>query len=163
MWMNPTLNSPNSHSPFPNSQSNVENFDANEDDEKDWFLEAFLIGYKTEKDSRKRLGAEKEERKKREVAREKYEKERRREERVNFENKLMEELKDMRNTLETMKEEEGKLRQEVEELRMSIKEEKIVRIVVEIRNGDDQMIEVDILQIVNNVIPTQVLIPSPKP
>ena len=62
------------------------------------------------------MGAEKEERKKREVAREKYEKERRREERVNFENKLMEELKDMKNTLETMKE-EGKLRQEVEELR----------------------------------------------
>ena len=134
----------------------------NEDDEKDWFLEAFLIGYKTEKDRRKRLGAEKEERKKREVAREKYEKERRREERVNFENKLMEELKDMKNTLETMKEEEGKLRQEVEELRKSMKEEKIVRIVVEIRNGADKVTEVDIPQIVNNVIPTQVLIPSPK-
>ena len=153
---------PRSQFPFPNSQPNVENFDANEDDEKDWFLEAFLIGYKTEKDRRKRLGAEKEERKKKEVAREKYEKERRREERVNFENKLMEELKDMKNTLETMEVEERKLRQEVEEMRRSMKEEKIVKIVVEIRNGDDKVTEVDIPQIVNNVIPTQVLILSPK-
>ena len=121
---------PRSQFPFPNFQPNVENFDANED-EKDWFLEAFLIGYKTEKDRRKRLGAEKEERKKKEVAREKYEKERRREERVNFENKLMEELKDMKNTLETMEVEDRKLRQEVEEMRRSMKEEKIVKIVVD--------------------------------
>ena len=70
------------------------------------------------------MGAEKEERKKREVAREKFEKDRRREERAKFENKLMEELKELRNTIEAMKEEEGKLRQEVEELRKSVKEEK---------------------------------------
>ena len=67
------------------SETKVENEDVSEEDEKDWFLEAFLVGYRTEKDRRKRLGAEKEERKKREVPREKYEKERRREEKVNFE------------------------------------------------------------------------------
>ena len=122
----------------------------NEEDEKDWFLEAFLVGYRMEKDRRKRLGAEKEERKKKEVAREKYEKERRREERVNFENKLMEELKDMKNTLETMEVEERKLRQEVEEMRRSMKEEKIVKIVVEIRNGDDKVTELDIPQILSS-------------
>ena len=62
-----------------------------------------------------------------------------------------------------MKEEEGKLRQEVEELRKSIKEEKIVRVVVEIRNGADKMIEVGIPQVDSNMVPTQVPIPSPKP
>ena len=154
---------PRSQFPFPNFQPNVENFDANEDDEKDWFLEAFLIGYKTEKDRRKRLGAEKEERKKREVAREKFEKDRRREERAKFENKLMEELKELRNTIEAMKEEEGKLRQEVEELRKSVKEEKIVRVVVEIRNGDDKMTEAGIPQVDSNMVLTQVPVPSPKP
>ena len=46
---------------------------------------------------------------KRAVAREKIEKERRREERENFENRLVMELKDMRNTLETVKEENRKL------------------------------------------------------
>ena len=53
------------------------------------------------------MGAEVEERKKRAMAREKIEKERRREERVKFENNLIKELKDMRSTLETMKDEEG--------------------------------------------------------
>ena len=116
------------------SETKVENEDVSEDDEKDWFLEAFLVGYKTEKDRRKRVGAEKEERKKRAVAREKIEKERRREERENFENRLVMELKDMRNTLETVKEEKRKLRQEVEELRKLVREEKIVKVVVEIIN-----------------------------
>ena len=60
------------------SETKVENEDVSEDDEKDWFLEAFLVGYRTEKDRRKRVGAEKEERKKRAVAREKIENEQRR-------------------------------------------------------------------------------------
>ena len=144
------------------SETKVENEDVSEEDEKDWFLEAFLVGYRTEKDRRKRVGAEKEERKKREVARERFEKDRRREERAKFENKLMEELKELRNTIEAMKEEEGKLRQEVEELRKSVKEEKIVRVVVEIRNGDDKMIEAGIPQVDSNMVPTQVPVPNPK-
>ena len=57
------------------SETKVESEDVSEEDEKDWFLEAFLVGYRTEKDRRKRVGAEKEERKKRAVAREKIEKE----------------------------------------------------------------------------------------
>ena len=141
------------------SETKVENEDVSEEDEKDWFLEAFLVGYRTEKDRRKRVGAEKEERKKRAIAREKIEKERRREERENFENRLVMELKDMRNTLETVKEEKRKLRQEVEELRKSVREEKIVRVVVEIINGAK---EDDISQVVSKVIPTQVSVPSPK-
>ena len=145
------------------SETKVENEDVSEDDEKDWFLEAFLVGYKTEKDRRKRVGAEKEERKKRAVAREKIEKERRREERENFENRLVMELKDMRNTLETVKEEKRKLRQEVEELRKSVREEKIVRVVVEIVNRADKVKEDDISQVVSSVIPTQVSVPSPNP
>ena len=76
---------------------------------------------------------------------------------------LMKELKDMRNTLETVKEEEGRLRQKVEELSKSIKEEKIVRVVVEIRNGADKIKEVGIPQVVSSVIPTQVSVPSPNP
>ena len=145
------------------SETKVENEDVSEEDEKDWFLEAFLVGYRTEKDRRKRVGAEKEERKKRAVAREKMEKERSREERENFEKRLMMELKDMRNTLEIVMEEKRKLRQEVEELKKSVKEEKIVRVVVEIINGADKMKEDGISQVVSSVIPTQVSVPSPKP
>ena len=65
----------------------------------------------------------------------------------------------MRNTLETVKEEKRKLRQEVEELRKSVREEKIVRVVVEIINGAK---EDDISQVVSRVIPAQVSVPSPK-
>ena len=144
------------------SETKVESEDVSEEDEKDWFLEAFLVGYRTEKDRRKRVGAEKEERKKRAVARERMEKERSREERENFEKRLMMELEDMRNTLEIVMEEKRKLRQEVEELRKSVKEEKIVRVVVEIINGADKMKEDDISQVVSMVIPTQVSVPSPK-
>ena len=145
------------------SETKVESEDVSEEDEKDWFLEAFLVGYRTEKDRRKRVGAEKEERKKRAVARERMEKERSREERENFEKRLMMELKDMRNTLEIVMEEKRKLRQEVEELRKSVKEEKIVRVVVEIVNRADKVKEDDISQVVSSVIPTQVSDPSPNP
>ena len=68
----------------------------------------------------------------------------------------------MRNTLEAVKEEKRKLRQEVEELRKSVKEEKIVRVVVEIINGGEKMKEDDISQVVSSVIPTQVSVPSLK-
>ena len=85
-----------------------------------------------------------------------------REERENFEKRLMMELKDMRNTLEIVMEEKRKLRQEVEELRKSVKEEKIVRVVVEIINGADKMKEDGISQVVSSVIPTQVPVPSTK-
>ena len=49
------------------SETKVENEDVSEEDEKDWFLEAFLVGYRTEKDRRKRVGAEKKEREKKAV------------------------------------------------------------------------------------------------
>ena len=112
------------------------------------------------------MGAEKEEREKKALAKKMIEKEQRREERENFEKSLMKELIGMRKTLETVKEEEEKLRLEVEELKKSNKEDKIVRVIVEIRNGDDKMKEVDISQVSSGVIstvPTQVTVPSPNP
>ena len=36
------------------SETKVESEDVSEEDEKDWFLEAFLVGYRIEKDRRKR-------------------------------------------------------------------------------------------------------------
>ena len=149
------FSNPNSHSKELNfnwledgerdvSELEEKNDDESEEVDRDWFLEAFLVGYRMEKDRRKRMGAEKEEREKKVLAKKMIEKERRREERENFEKSLMKELIDMRKTLETVKEEEEKLRLEVEELKESNKEEKIVRVIVEIRNGDDKMKEVNI-------------------
>ena len=53
------------------SETKTKNEEESEKDEKDWFLEAFLVGYRMEKDRRQRLKAEKEEREKKAVAREK--------------------------------------------------------------------------------------------
>ena len=160
---------PQSQSPIPNSQCNwlnngesdvsetkEKNDDESEEVDRDWFLEAFLVGYRMEKDRRQRMEAEMEEREKKAIAEKKIEKERRREERENFEMCLMKELKCLRNTIETMKEEEVRLRLEIEELRKSSKEENTVKVIVEIVNREDKMKEV--------VIPkSQVPTPSPKP
>ena len=42
------------------SESKEKNDDESEEADRDWFLEAFLVGYRMEKDRRKRMGAEKE-------------------------------------------------------------------------------------------------------
>ena len=130
-----------------NPETKNENWDGDEKDEKDWFLEAFLVGYRKEKDRRQRLKAEKAEREKKAMDNKKIENERRREEREKFENKMMMELDYVRKTLETLKEEEGMLRLEVEELRRNIKEEKVVRVIVEIVNSADKTKEVNVCQV----------------
>ena len=160
---------PQSQSPIPISQCNwlnngesdvsetkEKNDEESEEVDRDWFLEAFLVGYRMEKDRRQRMEAEMEEREKKAIAEKKIEKEQRREERENFEMCLMKELKCLRNTIETMKEEEVRLRLEIEELKKSSREENTVKVIVEIVNGEDKMKEV--------VIPkSQVPTPSPKP
>ena len=158
----PTVPIPNSQCNWLNngesdvSETKEKNDKESEEVDRDWFLEAFLVGYRMEKDRRQRMEAEKEEREKKALAKKMIEKERRREERENFEMCLMKELKCLRNTIETMKEEEVRLRLEIEELKKSSKEENTVKVIVEIVNGEDKMKEV--------VIPkSQVPTPSPKP
>ena len=60
------------------SETKIKNENGNKKGEKDWFLEAFLVGYRGAKDRRQRLKARKEEREKKAVDREKIEMERRR-------------------------------------------------------------------------------------
>ena len=50
------------------SESKEKNDDESEEADRDWFLEAFLVGYRMEKDRRKRMGAKKEEREKKAMA-----------------------------------------------------------------------------------------------
>ena len=126
------------------SETKEKNDEESEEVDRDWFLEAFLVGYRMEKERRQRMEAEVEEREKKAIAEKKIEKERRREERENFEMCLMKELKCLRNTIETMKEEEVRLRLEIEELKKSSKEENTVKVIVEIVNRDDKTKEVNI-------------------
>ena len=58
----------------------TENEDGNKEGEKDWFLEAFLVGYRKEKDRRQRLRAASEEKEKKAMNRKKLEDETRKEE-----------------------------------------------------------------------------------
>ena len=84
------------------SEMNTKNGDGSKKDEKDWFLEAFLVSYRKEKDRRQRLKSEKEEREKKAMDRKKIENEWRREEREKFENSMMMELNCLNKTLETV-------------------------------------------------------------
>ena len=145
------------------SETKEKNDEESEEVDRDWFLEAFLVGYRMEKERRQRMEAEVEEREKKAIAEKKIEKERRREERENFEMCLMKELKCLRNTIETMKEEEERLRLEIEELKKSSKEENTVKVIVEIVNREDKMKEVVIPK---SQVPTpspKFQVPSPKP
>ena len=86
----PTVPIPNSQCNWLNngesdvSETKEKNDEESEEVDRDWFLEAFLVGYRMEKDRRQRMEAEMEEREKKAIAEKKIEKERRREERENF-------------------------------------------------------------------------------
>ena len=113
------------------SETKTTENDGNKEEEKDWFLEAFLVGYRKEKDRRQRLNSVKEEREKKAMDRKKTEEEWRREERSKFENKMMGELIRMKKTLVTVREEGKKLRLKIEELRKEVKEERLVKVIAE--------------------------------
>ena len=135
-----------------NSETRIE-----DENEKDWFLEGFLVGYRKEKDRREkdrkqRIKAVEEERKKKEIDSEKIVMEWGREEREKFENRMMEELNGMKKTLETVKEEAMKLRLEVKELRKEVEEEKLANEIVEATNGRRKMQEVNGPQVRENVM-----------
>ena len=104
------------------SDTKITGNDGNKEGEKDWFLEAFLVGYRKEKDRRQRLNSAKEEREKKAMDRKKIEEEWRREERKKLENRMMGELIRMKKTLVTVREEGKKLRLKIEELRKEVKE-----------------------------------------
>ena len=70
------------------SEKKTGNDYGNKEGEKDWFLEAFLVGYRKEKDRRQRLKSAKEEREKKAMHRKKIEEEWRREEREKVENRM---------------------------------------------------------------------------
>ena len=115
-------------------ETKIENEDENKEGEKDWFLEAFVVGYRKEKDRRQRLKAAKEEREKKAMDRKKLEEDSRKEEKEKFEKRMIGELINMKETLETLKEEEKRLRLEIEELRREVKEERPVKVIVEMKN-----------------------------
>ena len=121
------------------SEMKDENEDGNKEGEKDWFLEAFLVGYRKEKDRRQRLKSAKEEREKKAMHRKKMEEEWRREEREKVENRMMGELISVKKTLEKVREEGKKLRLEIEELR---KEEGLVKWIAELikRMGKENVV-----------------------
>ena len=119
----------------PTLAAKIENEDEDKEDEKDWFLEAFLVGYRKEKDRRRRLRAASEEKEKKAMNRKKLEDEMRKEEKEKFEEEIVGKLNNIKETLDTLKGEERKLRLEIEELRREVKEERPVKVIVEIKNG----------------------------
>ena len=50
------------------SETKEKNDEESEEVDRDWFLEAFLVGYRMEKDRRQRMEAENEEREKKAIA-----------------------------------------------------------------------------------------------
>ena len=125
--------------------SETENKNEHEDKEaeKDLFLQAFLIGYKKEKDRRQRINAAREEREKKEIDKRRIDEEWRREEREEFENRMMKEMVNVKRTLEARGEEEKKLRVEIEELRKESKEGGLVKVIVEIVGGVGSVKEIN--------------------